>query len=177
MHGVWRTLRALREILILQVQPRLFALVQSGYNRRHVKKQRSYTDQTVEEIEYTGHGIIKPEGRVVFVEGVLPGEVVDVAITRQKRSHAFARVTAWHAQSDERREPFCSHFADCGGCTWQYLPYEGQLRYKERLAISGSPCPCPSSDATETPTTGTSWTSPLRRFVGSLKKKWTPARR
>ena len=125
--------------------------MQSGYNRRHVKKQRSYTDQTVEEIEYTGHGIIKPEGRVVFVEGVLPGEVVDVAITRQKRSHAFARVTAWHAQSDERREPFCSHFADCGGCTWQYLPYEGQLRYKERFVADvlrqigdiGEPVPLP----------------------------------
>ena len=98
-----------------------------------MKKQRSYTEQTIEDIEDGGHGIIKPEGRVVFVEGVLPGEVVDVAITRKKRSHSFAKVTAWHTRSDDRREPFCSHFADCGGCTWQYLPYEGQLRYKERF--------------------------------------------
>ncbi|MEE8440177.1 MAG: 23S rRNA (uracil(1939)-C(5))-methyltransferase RlmD [Spirochaetia bacterium] len=98
-----------------------------------MKRQRTYTEQTIEEIESGGHGIIKPEGRVVFVEGVLPGEVVDVAITRKKRSHAFARVTAWHKKSDDRREPFCSHFADCGGCMWQYLPYEAQLGYKERF--------------------------------------------
>lgn len=96
-------------------------------------KQRSYENQTVESVEYQGHGIIRPEGRVVFVEGVLPGEVVDVTITRKRRDHAFARVVRWHQTSPERQEPFCSHFADCGGCTWQYLPYPAQLRYKEQF--------------------------------------------
>jgi 23S rRNA (uracil1939-C5)-methyltransferase len=114
-------------------RPRLFERDQSGYNRRHVAKQREHNDQIIEDIEYTGHGICKPDGKVMFVEGVLPGEVVDVTITRRKRKHAFARVQKWHKQSDDRQEPFCSHFADCGGCTWQYLPYDKQLQYKERF--------------------------------------------
>jgi 23S rRNA (uracil1939-C5)-methyltransferase len=98
-----------------------------------VAKKREYTDLTIESIEYQGHGITKPEGRVVFVDGVLPGEVVDVTVTRRRRDHAFARPTHWHVSSPERQEPFCSHFADCGGCTWQYLPYEAQLRYKQQF--------------------------------------------
>ena len=96
-------------------------------------KQRDFTQQTIHDIEYTGHGICRPEGKVLFVEGVLPGEVVDLTITRKNRKHAFARVTAWHSRSEDRREPFCRHFADCGGCTWQYLPYDKQLQYKERF--------------------------------------------
>lgn len=96
-------------------------------------KKRHYERRTVMDIEYQGHGIIKPEGRVVFVEGVLPGEVVDVQETRRKRDHAFGNVTAFHHTSPERTEPFCRHFADCGGCTWQYLPYPRQLHYKGRF--------------------------------------------
>lgn len=96
-------------------------------------KQRQYLNQRIERLEYTGHGIARPEGKVVFVEGVLPGEEVDIQVTRRKRSHSFARVTTWHSRSEERQEPFCSHFADCGGCTWQYLPYERQLVYKEQF--------------------------------------------
>lgn len=85
------------------------------------------------DIEYQGHGIIKPEGRVVFVEGVLPGEIVDARETKRKRDHAFAVATAIHEPSPDRVEPFCAHFADCGGCTWQYLPYPRQAAYKHRF--------------------------------------------
>ncbi len=96
-------------------------------------KLREYSNQTVIDVEDGGNGIIKPEGRVVFVEGVLPGEVVDVRITRRKRDHAFGVVTERHFDSEDRIEPFCAHFAECGGCTWQYLPYPKQLEYKERF--------------------------------------------
>ena len=105
----------------------------SLYNPLPVAKQRTYERQTVESIEYQGHGIVRPEGRVVFLEGVLPGEVVDVAITRRRRDYAYGKVTKWHQTSPARQEPFCSHFRDCGGCTWQYLPYPDQLRYKEQF--------------------------------------------
>ena len=85
------------------------------------------------DLEYQGHGIAKPEGRVLFVEGVLPGETVDVAVKKKKKNHAFGYVTAFHNRSPDRVDPFCPHFDDCGGCTWQYLPYPDQLRYKQQF--------------------------------------------
>lgn len=96
-------------------------------------RRRSYEQQTIVEIEYQGHGVAKPEGRVVFVGGVLPGEIVDIQETRRKRDHAFGVVTAFHQRSPERVKPFCRHFDDCGGCTWQYLPYDRQLHYKAQF--------------------------------------------
>ena len=95
--------------------------------------QREYTDQEIIDLEYQGHGIAKPDGRVVFVEGVLPDENVDLRITRRKRDHAFAVPTVWHRESPRRVTPFCEHFADCGGCTWQYLPYSDQVEWKGRF--------------------------------------------
>jgi 23S rRNA (uracil1939-C5)-methyltransferase len=96
-------------------------------------RQKSYEAQTIESVEFHGNGVTKPEGRVVFVEGTLPGEVVDVRVTRRKRDHAFGIPTRFHSYSSERVEPFCEHFQSCGGCTWQYLPYERQLVYKEQF--------------------------------------------
>ncbi|MFW5689543.1 MAG: class I SAM-dependent RNA methyltransferase [Spirochaetota bacterium] len=96
-------------------------------------RKKSYEEQEVVDLEYQGNGIVKPEGRVLFVEGVLPGELVDVRVTRRKKDFAFGVPTTIHRTAPERVEPFCEHFADCGGCTWQYLGYEDQLRYKERF--------------------------------------------
>ncbi|MFW6312542.1 MAG: 23S rRNA (uracil(1939)-C(5))-methyltransferase RlmD, partial [Spirochaetota bacterium] len=96
-------------------------------------RKKTYENLEIIDLEYQGNGVAKPEGRVVFVEGVLPGEVVDVRVTRRKKDVAFAVPTGFHATSDRRVEPFCEHFADCGGCTWQYLGYEDQLAYKERF--------------------------------------------
>jgi 23S rRNA (uracil1939-C5)-methyltransferase len=95
--------------------------------------QREYTRQEVIDLEYQGRGIVKPEGRTVFVDGVLPREVIDLRITRRKRDHAFGSPMRWHVRSPQRVEPFCSHFSDCGGCAWQYLPYPAQAAYKERF--------------------------------------------
>ncbi|HKJ84836.1 MAG TPA: 23S rRNA (uracil(1939)-C(5))-methyltransferase RlmD [Spirochaetia bacterium] len=96
-------------------------------------RKKTYENLEIIDLEYQGNGVAKPEGRVVFVEGVLPGEVVDVRVTRRKKDVAFAVPTEFHATSERRIDPFCEHFADCGGCTWQYLGYEDQLAYKERF--------------------------------------------
>ena len=85
----------------------------------------------IEDIEYTGHGVGRtPDGRVVFVEDTLPGEVVDARVTKAKKRYAFAYPVERHVISPRRVEPFCSHFYHCGGCKWQYLPYEEQVKYK-----------------------------------------------
>ncbi len=103
---------------------------------RRPRKRQTYRQQPVIDIEYTGHGVIKPEGKTVFVEDALPGEVVDVLVTRSKRSHAFGVVDHYHQRSLQRVQPFCSHFGLCGGCRWQYLRYAQQLEYKQYFVQS-----------------------------------------
>lgn len=71
------------------------------------------------------------EGRVVFVEDVVPGDVVDVLVTRKKKGFLIGKAQKIHTPSPERTEPFCEHFSLCGGCKWQNLSYESQLKHKE----------------------------------------------
>ena len=71
-------------------------------------------------------------GRVLFVEFAVPGDVVDVRITRKKKSFLEGRIVALKKASADRLEPFCTHFGICGGCRWQPLPYDIQLKAKQR---------------------------------------------
>ncbi len=73
------------------------------------------------------------DGRVVFVEGAVPGDVVDVQVTKKRRDYYVGFATHWHEQSSERVAPFCAHFGLCGGCKWQHLDYAAQLRYKQEV--------------------------------------------
>ncbi|MEO0732601.1 MAG: TRAM domain-containing protein, partial [Bacteroidota bacterium] len=74
-----------------------------------------------------------PEGQVVFVEKVVPGDVVDVRPFKKKKKVLFTAPLHWHEKSADRVEPFCQHFGVCGGCKWQNFSYEGQLREKDRI--------------------------------------------
>jgi 23S rRNA (uracil1939-C5)-methyltransferase len=95
------------------------------------RKKPVYEAVEITDIEYRGHGIARPEGKVLFVEDALPGEVVDARVTKKKKDFAFARVLEYRRLSEKRVEPFCEHFGLCGGCRWQYLSYEDQLSYKQ----------------------------------------------
>jgi 23S rRNA (uracil1939-C5)-methyltransferase len=75
------------------------------------------------------------EGKVIFVEGAVPGDVADVLITKDKKDWAEGKATKIKKYSEERVEPFCIHFGICGGCKWQMLPYKKQLEYKEQETI------------------------------------------
>ncbi len=79
-----------------------------------------------------GKAIGRINGKVIFVEGAVPGDVADVFITRNKKDWAEGKVTEIKEYSNDRTEPFCIHFGVCGGCKWQMLPYKKQLEYKER---------------------------------------------
>lgn len=72
-----------------------------------------------------------PEGQVVFVEYAVPGDVVDVRVTKKKKSFMEARILRIVEPSEHRLEPFCKHFGVCGGCKWQLLPYSMQLQAKQ----------------------------------------------
>ena len=82
-----------------------------------------------------GKSIAKHEGKVIFVPGAIPGDRVDLLITRSKKDWAEARITTLIEPAANRLIPFCKHFGTCGGCKWQMLPYADQLAYKQQEAI------------------------------------------
>lgn len=69
---------------------------------------------------------------VVFVPFAAPGDEADVQLTKKKSNYAEGKVIRFRHYSDRRTQPFCSHFGLCGGCKWQHLPYEEQLKYKQQ---------------------------------------------
>ncbi|MBI3883161.1 MAG: 23S rRNA (uracil(1939)-C(5))-methyltransferase RlmD [Sphingobacteriales bacterium] len=78
-----------------------------------------------------GKALARQDGKVIFIEGAVPGDVVDVFVSKNKKDWAEGKVTAIHTYSPERVAPFCEHFGICGGCKWQMLPYTKQLEYKQ----------------------------------------------
>jgi len=72
------------------------------------------------------------DGRVVFLKDVAPGDVVDVEVRKKRRKYLEGQVTKFHKQSPHRTEPFCAHFEDCGGCSYQHIQYETQVKEKEQ---------------------------------------------
>jgi 23S rRNA (uracil1939-C5)-methyltransferase len=82
-----------------------------------------------------GKAIAKQDGMVVFVTGAVPGDVVDVRVTKKKSNYAEAIVTRIVSPSPDRIAPFCKHFGVCGGCKWQDLSYPKQLEYKQQQVI------------------------------------------
>lgn len=79
-----------------------------------------------------GKALARIDGKVIFIEGAVPGDVADVMITKNKKDWAEGKATRIKEYSAERVQPFCIHFGICGGCKWQMLPYEKQLEYKEQ---------------------------------------------
>jgi 23S rRNA (uracil1939-C5)-methyltransferase len=86
----------------------------------------------VEDYAAEGKSLARHEGKVIFIENVVPGDVVDVRIGKNKKDWAEGYPLRFHSYSRDRVEPFCSHFGVCGGCQWQMLPYEKQVGYKQR---------------------------------------------
>ena len=94
---------------------------------------------TLENLPVTGYAaegkaLARVEGKVIFIEGAVPGDVADVLITKNKKDWAEGKAIKIKEFSKERVEPFCIHFGVCGGCKWQMLPYQKQLEYKQQEA-------------------------------------------
>ncbi len=73
-----------------------------------------------------------PDGRVIFIDNVVPGDVVDVQTYRKRKSYYEGRAINIHQYSDNRTEPVCDHFGVCGGCKWQNMQYDKQLYYNQK---------------------------------------------
>ncbi|WP_242928020.1 23S rRNA (uracil(1939)-C(5))-methyltransferase RlmD [Pontibacter vulgaris] len=79
-----------------------------------------------------GKCLARHNNMVIFVGGVAPGDVVDLRITRKKKSFMEGQAIRFHEYSEQRVQPFCEHFGICGGCKWQHIGYDTQLLYKQK---------------------------------------------
>ena len=82
-----------------------------------------------------GKSVARKDDMVVFVTRVIPGDIVDVQVTRKRKNYLEGFPVKFHKYSDDRETPFCEHFGVCGGCKWQNLPYEKQLFYKQKQVV------------------------------------------
>ena len=97
------------------------------------KKELPIVEQIeILDVAAEGKAITRWKDKVVFVPFAAPGDVVDLQVSRQKRNFAEGRIMKFHTYSPLRTEPFCEHFTICGGCKWQHLPYEEQLKFKQQ---------------------------------------------
>lgn len=99
---------------------------------RKRREQPIIENVTITDVVAEGKALVRINDLVVFVPFVVPGDVVDLKILKKKHSYAEAVAVKIHQLSKVRAVPFCEHFGVCGGCKWQNLPYEEQLRYKQK---------------------------------------------
>src|SRR3989344_8337371 len=88
---------------------------------------------TIEKLTHGGAGLTHIEGIPVFVTDSIPGQQVEIVITKNKESYREAKVVKVVRKAKDEIMPRCSHFHDCGGCVWQNLPYDKQINYKEDI--------------------------------------------
>ena len=90
---------------------------------------------TITAIAAEGKALARVDDKVVFVPFVVPGDVVDLQVKRKKHSFMEAIAVKIHTYSPNRTTPLCQHFGVCGGCKWQCLKYEEQLRWKQQQVV------------------------------------------
>jgi len=95
------------------------------------KKKPLYEGVTIEDVGAEGKALTRIGDMVVFTKYAIPGDIVDLQVTKKRKKYQEAFVTQFHKFSEDRVEPFCEHFGVCGGCKWQLLPYNKQLFYKQ----------------------------------------------
>ena len=91
-----------------------------------------YEKAEIIDIGSEGKAIAKVDGIVVFTTHVIPGDIVDLQVIKKREKYQEAKVVKIHTNSPARIPAFCEHFEVCGGCKWQYLPYDKQLYYKQK---------------------------------------------
>lgn len=99
------------------------------------KKQEKIVFEHVEVLDAGAKGVCvakAPDGKVIFVPNVVPGDIVDIQTVKKRKAYYEGRATHIHSNSPHRIEPVCQHFGSCGGCKWQNMKYSQQLTYKQQ---------------------------------------------
>ncbi|HLT41380.1 MAG TPA: TRAM domain-containing protein, partial [Sphingobacteriaceae bacterium] len=101
-------------------------------HNRKVRERITFENVSVIDIAEEGKGVGKIDDLVLFIQHAVPGDVVDVEVTRKKKNFAEARITTLKVPSEHRVQAFCQHFGTCGGCKWQHMTYDSQLTFKQK---------------------------------------------
>lgn len=128
-------------------------------HNRKVRERITFENVSVIDIAEEGKGVGKIDDLVLFIQHAVPGDVVDVEVTRKKKNFAEARITTLKVPSEHRVQAFCQHFGTCGGCKWQHMTYDSQLTFKQKtvenalqrigkIDVSGIESILPSSETT-----------------------------
>ena len=83
-----------------------------------------------------GKSVAKHDGRAIFVQGGVPGDICDITVFKRRKKYWEARIEKIHSYSEKRTEPKCEHFGTCGGCKWQNMKYESQLNFKQNEVLN-----------------------------------------
>ena len=89
----------------------------------------------IQSVAAEGKSVARVDDKVVFVPYVVPGDIVDLQVKRKKHSYMEAVAVKFHRLSPLRAQPFCAHYGVCGGCKWQCLKYEEQLKAKQQQVV------------------------------------------
>ena len=100
--------------------------------RRIPQDKKFISDVEVIDIAEEGKGVAKHDNLVLFIERAVPGDIVDVELIRKKKNFAEGKIADVKVASEYRIDPFCAHFGVCGGCKWQHMTYDSQLKFKEQ---------------------------------------------
>jgi 23S rRNA (uracil1939-C5)-methyltransferase len=101
------------------------------------RKKKMVYDVPVVDVADRGKSVAKDaEGRVYFIDKAVPGDVVDILVLKKKKSFFQGIVKAYKKKSEFRVEPRCEHFGVCGGCKWQHLDYNAQLKFKSNTVLN-----------------------------------------
>ena len=102
---------------------------------RKKKELPLFEDVKVEAVAAEGKAIARIDDQVVFVPFVAPGDVVDLKVKKKKHSYMEAVAVNYHQMSELRVQPVCRHFGICGGCKWQHLIYQEQIKAKQQQVV------------------------------------------
>ncbi len=94
-----------------------------------------YKEVEIIDTSAEGKGVARVDEKVVFVWYAVPGDIVDIQITKKRRQFLEGRIIQIHKESPKRAEAFCSHFGLCGGCKWQHMNYADQLHFKQKQVL------------------------------------------
>ena len=102
---------------------------------RKGKQLPIFYEVTITDVAAEGKALAKVDDMVIFTQYAVPGDVVDLQIVKKKKNYMEGRVIKFHSYSEKRCEAMCEHYGTCGGCKWQILPYDEQIRYKQKQVV------------------------------------------
>lgn len=105
-------------------------------SRQNRRKHISIENIEIIDTANKGKSVAKHDGRIIFVQGGVPGDICDITVFKRRKKYWEARIDVIKEKSKNRIEPKCEHFGSCGGCKWQNMSYSSQLHFKQSEVLN-----------------------------------------